>query len=171
MSLPAERGTQFAKPRRSSPTQEHGSIRAAPALIRRETDMTNSVQNGFIPEMPDPSEATSAWRELGASCEEAIDLSQLVGKRLAGNASAGEVVGLLERQLKVATSIRDHVAWISETLGATRSEGFGSPTVAPAVAGRLRALISLEDCNRQLLSKTGMALCRPRVRGGGGKPA
>ena len=124
-----------------------------------------------MPEISDPGEVTSAWRELDACCEAAIDLSQLVGKRLAGNAPAGEVVDLLERQLKLATSIRDYVAGISKTLRATQIEGSCSPADEPAVAGRLRALLSLENCNRQLLSKTGMALCRPRARGGGGSPS
>ena len=115
---------------------------------------------------------TSSWRDLGASCEAAIDLSETVGQQLIGNAPASEVVTLLEKQLQLASAIRDHISRVSETVGVARERVDGEQaTISEAdrdtVAERLRTLLSLKDRNRRLLSSTGVKLCSPVSRSRG----
>lgn len=112
---------------------------------------------------------TSAWRDLGASCEAAIDLSETVGQQLIGNAPASEVVTLLEKQLQLASAIRDHISRVSEAVGAAgERQDCEQATISESdrdgVAERLRTLLSLEDRNRRLLSRTGVKLCSPVSR-------
>jgi hypothetical protein len=117
-----------------------------------------------------------AWRDLGTSCEAAIDLSETVGQQLSRNAPTSEVVTLLERQLQLATAIREHISRVSEAVGTAGEQVVDSSVQADGesssgadkdnVAERLRTLLTLEDRNRRLLSSSGVKLCGPsRKRG------
>ena len=111
----------------------------------------------------------SAWRDLGTSCEAAITLSEAVGQQLIRNAPASEVVTLLERQLQLATAIREQIARVSEAMGTTSEQLDDSEQLVGESAGagkgnvaeRLRTLLTLEDRNRRLLSRSGVKLCGP----------
>ena len=106
------------------------------------------------------------WRDLDASCEAAVGLSETVGEHLTSHAPASDVVPLLERQLQLALSIRDRIAQVGETVTAAgvappRSDG----SLRDSIADRLRTLLELEDRNRQLLSRTGVKLHGPPAAG------
>jgi hypothetical protein len=117
-----------------------------------------------------------AWRDLGTSCEAAIDLFGNSWSAADPECPASEVVTLLERQLQLATAIREHISRVSEAVGTAAEQVVDSSVQADGesssgadkdnVAERLRTLLTLEDRNRRLLSSSGVKLCGPsRKRG------
>ena len=98
------------------------------------------------------------WRDLDASCEAAVGLSETVGEHLTSHAPASDVVPLLERQLQLALSIRDRIAQVGETVTAAGVAPRSDGSLRDSIADRLRTLLELEDRNRQLLSRTGVKL-------------
>ena len=111
----------------------------------------------------DSERSEGLWDDLDNACEAAFGISRHLSDHLGKEASAGECVPLLQRQLDLAERIREGIGRLQV------QRDSGRPWVADGartqqLVGRLKDLLDLEQHNYDLLTRHGMRLKGPMGR-------